>query len=62
MADNKQKVGEPDRSRVSGAEGYEVRCFAERHGISMEDAQEPIDQRGDDRELLDRAAERLKGH
>jgi hypothetical protein len=62
MADNKQNVGEPDRSRVSGSEGYEVRYFAEKHGISTDDARALIDQHGNDREVLDRAAERLKGH
>jgi hypothetical protein len=60
MADNKQHVGEPDRSRVSGSEGYEVRYFAEKHGITPEQARELIAQHGNDRETLDRAAERLK--
>ena len=30
MADNKDNVGEPDRSRVSGSEPYEVRYFADK--------------------------------
>ncbi|MDB5467395.1 MAG: hypothetical protein JWQ46_2157 [Phenylobacterium sp.] len=62
MADNKQNVGEPDRSRVSGSEDYEVRHFAQRHGISTEQARELIARHGSQRDELDRAAERLKKH
>lgn len=60
MADNKQNVGEPDRSRVSGSEAYEVRYFAEKHGLSMDQARELIARHGNDREALDRAAEQLR--
>jgi hypothetical protein len=38
MVDEKTKVGEPDRSRVSGSEDYEIRDFAEAAGISIEEA------------------------
>ena len=62
MADNKQKVGEPDRSRVSGSEDYEVRQFAEKHAISMDQARELIAKHGSQRDVLDAAAERLKTH
>jgi hypothetical protein len=34
MTDDKTKVGEPDRSRVSGDQDYEVRYLAEKHGLS----------------------------
>jgi len=60
MADNKQNVGEPDRSRVSGSEDYEVRYFADKHGISMDQARDLIARHGNQREALDRAAEQLK--
>lgn len=60
MADDKSKTGAQDRSRVSGSEGYEVRYFADKHGISIEQAQRLIDQHGNDRATLDAAAERLK--
>lgn len=60
MADNKQHVGEPDRSRVSGSEGYEVRYFAEKHGLTMEQALDLITKHGNHREALDAAAEKLK--
>jgi len=62
MADNKQNAGEPDRSRVSGSEDYEVRYFAEKHGISMDQARDLIAKHGNQREELDAAAERLKKH
>lgn len=62
MADNKQHVGEPDRSRVSDSEGYEIRYFAEKHGITPDQARELIARHGNDREALDRAAERLKSN
>jgi len=62
MADNKQHIGEPDRSRVSGSEDYEVRHFAERHGLSMEQARDLIRRHGNQRAALDAAAERLKRH
>ena len=60
MADNKQHIGEPDRSRVSGSEGYEVRYFAGKHGLTMAQALDLIAQHGNQREALDAAAEGLK--
>lgn len=60
MADNKQNVGEPDRSRVAGSEEYEVRYFADKHGLSMDGARGLISKHGDNREELDAAAERLQ--
>ena len=60
MADDKSNVGEPDRSRVSGSEPYEVSYFAQKHGLSAEQARELIQKHGNDRETLDREAEKLK--
>lgn len=62
MADNKQQVGGQDRRRVSGSEDYEVRHFAERHGLSTDQARALIRQHGNDRETLDRAAQALRKH
>jgi hypothetical protein len=59
MADDKRNVGEPDRSRVSGSEDYEVSYFAQKHGISAEQARELIERHGNNRETLDREAEKL---
>ncbi|GGD85017.1 hypothetical protein GCM10011515_00900 [Tsuneonella deserti] len=61
MSDDTNNRGAQDRARVAGGEGYEVRYFAEKHGISMEQAQELIDRHGNSREVLDQAAQRLKG-
>jgi len=60
MADDKTNVGGQDRSRVSGEEGYEVRYFAEKHGISPDQARELIERVGNNRAELDAAAEKLK--
>ncbi|MGA0608414.1 DUF3606 domain-containing protein [Phenylobacterium sp. VNQ135] len=62
IADSKTDVGEPDRSRVSGAEAYEVRDFAGAHGITPDQARELIRPHGDDRDARDRAAQRLKSN
>ncbi|CAN7515353.1 DUF3606 domain-containing protein [Phenylobacterium sp. LjRoot219] len=62
MADNKQHIGEPDRGRVSGSEDYEVRYFAEAIGLDVEKVRELIRRHGDDREMLEREARKLKGH
>lgn len=60
MADDKSKTGADDRRRVARDEGYEVRYFAEKHGITPDQARALIDKHGNDRETLDREAERLK--
>jgi hypothetical protein len=62
MADNTQKVGGQDRSRVSGSEDYEVRHFADKHGLSMDQARALIRQHGNNREDLERAAQALRKH
>ena len=56
MTDNKTLRGEPDRSRVSGSEPYEVEYFARKHGISTDRAKEIIREAGNDREKADRLA------
>jgi hypothetical protein len=61
MPDDKANRGEPDRSRVSGSETYEVNFFAEKHGISAAQARDLIKRHGTDRDTLDREAEKLKG-
>ncbi len=59
MPDDKTKMDQRDRSRVAEGEDYEVRHFAERHGISMDKTRELIQKHGNDREKLDREASRL---
>lgn len=60
MADDKTKRGEADRSRVAGSEDYEVRYFAERHGLTAEQVRELIAKHGNQRDVLDAEAEKLK--
>ena len=61
MADDKTNRGEPDRSRVSGSEDYEVQYFARETGITPDEARELIRKHGNDRETLTREAKKLKG-
>jgi hypothetical protein len=61
MPDDKSQRGGPDRSRVSGEEQYEVRHFAEKHGLSIDEARRIIEEAGPNRWEADAAAERSKG-
>lgn len=60
MSDDKTNKGQQDRSRVSGEEGYEVRYFAKKHGITVDQAEQLIKEHGNRRSVLDAAAEKLK--
>ena len=60
MSDDTNDRGAQDRARVAGEQDYEVRYFAEKHGMSVERARELIEQHGNSREELDAAAERSK--
>jgi hypothetical protein len=62
MTDNKQHVGEPDRSRVSSSEDHELRHFAKKHHISVQEARELIAKHGNNLRALAAAAERLRRH
>jgi hypothetical protein len=59
MPDNKSKRGARDRRRVAGDEGYEVNYFATKHGITREQARNLIRKVGNNRDKLNKAAERL---
>jgi len=59
MPDDKTKVGEPDRSRVSADQDYEVRHLAEKHGLSANQIRELIARVGNDRKKLEEEAQRL---
>lgn len=61
MSDDLGNVGQRDRDRVSGSEGYEVEYFARKHGLTMEQARDLIARVGNDRSKLDAAAEAMKG-
>lgn len=55
------KTDERDRSQVAGGEAHEVEYFAQKHGLSAQQARDLIAEVGNDREALDRAAEEIKG-
>jgi hypothetical protein len=61
MADEKTSRGRSqDPDRVAGGEGYEVEYFARKHKITPEQARQLIKEHGNNRETLDREAEKLK--
>ncbi|MDB5550809.1 MAG: hypothetical protein JWL86_793 [Rhizobium sp.] len=60
MPDNKKKVGKPDRNKVAANEGYEVKYFAQKTGITAEQARNLIAKIGNNREKLNAAASKLK--
>jgi hypothetical protein len=59
MPDDKTKVGEPDRSRVSSDQDYEVRYVAEKYGLSVDQVKKLIARVGNDREKIEAAARQL---
>ena len=60
MADDKSKVGEPDRSRVAADQDHEVSHLAETPSISSEHARKLIERCGDDQDKIYAAVETLK--
>jgi hypothetical protein len=60
MADNKKNTGKADRSKVAAGEGYEVSYFATKHGITRDQARKLIAKVGNNRDKLNKAAEKLK--
>jgi hypothetical protein len=61
MSDDTAKQGHQDRSRVAGDEPYEVAYFASKHGLTQAQARDLIERVGNDRAMLDAAAEKLNG-
>ncbi|MFS0737570.1 DUF3606 domain-containing protein [Sphingomonas sp. 1P06PA] len=59
MSDDKSNVGARDRATVSGSEDYEVNNFAQKHGISAEQARQLIAEHGNNRAQLDESAASL---
>lgn len=60
MSDDTDNRGAQDPARGAGEQDYEVRHFAEKHGIIVERAQELIEQHRNSRDELAAAAERLE--
>jgi len=60
MPDNKKIKGAGDHRKVSKSEGYEIAHFARKHGITAEQTRKLIDKIGNDREVLNKSAQKLK--
>ena len=60
MSDDKSKSGAADRRTVAAGEDYELDAFAQKHGLSRDQARDLVKQHGNDRRTLDQAAEGLK--
>ena len=60
MADNPITRGHPDRNRIAAGQGYELRYFARKHGLTTAQANDLIRRIGNDRAKLNEAAVRLK--
>ena len=61
MADDKTNRGEPDRSKVSGSEDYELDYLAKKYGMTRAQARELVERVGTNRGKLDEAAKRMTG-
>ncbi|MET3594483.1 hypothetical protein ABID26_003891 [Mesorhizobium shonense] len=61
MVDDKTKRDFRDRNRVSADEDYEVRHFANKVGLTVQQVRDLIKQHGNDRKTLEREAEKLRG-
>ena len=59
MADDKSKVGKQDRAKVAGGQDYEVQDFAQKHGVTPQQARDLIARHGNDRETLEREVRKL---
>ncbi len=60
MADDKTKHGASDRNKVSKSEAYELKYFANKHGVTVAQAEALMDKHGNERATLDKAAGKLK--
>ena len=57
MSDDKNKRGGADRRLVSAGQGYEIHYFAQKHGLSVQQARDMVRKVGNSRARLDTAAE-----
>jgi hypothetical protein len=62
MAGDRSQRGEPDRSEVAAGEQYEVEYFAEKHGLSIDQAKKILRDAGSSHFRADAAAAHLKNH
>jgi hypothetical protein len=59
VTDDKTKRDFRDRERVAGDEEYEVGYLASKFGLTIPEVRELIKKHGNNREVLEREAERL---
>jgi hypothetical protein len=60
MADDRANRGEPDRSKVSGSEDYELDYLARQYGMTRQQARDLVKRVGNSRAKLDEAAKQMK--
>jgi hypothetical protein len=60
MSDDKSKQDGRDRSQVAADEDYELDYFAEKNGLTRDEARILIEKHGNSREALDAAAARQR--
>jgi hypothetical protein len=61
VANDRTQAGEPDRSRVAGADDNVVRYLTEKYGLKRRWVQNLIDHYGNNRLRLEQAARELTG-
>ena len=61
MADDLRKEDSRERSRVSGSEDYEVRYFAEKHGLAPAETLKLIREHGGNRAAMEAALTKERG-
>ena len=59
MSDDKRKPGEPDRSKISASEPYELSYIASKFALSLDEARDLVAKHGPSREAVEAAAARL---
>lgn len=60
MTDDTSRRGAADRRRVARDQGYELRYFARKHGLTTAQAMELLRRIGNDRARLNEAAVQLR--
>ena len=59
MSDDKSKPGEPDRSKVSTSEPYELSYIASKFALSLDEARDLVAKYGPSREAVEAAAAKM---
>jgi hypothetical protein len=59
MSDDKSKPGEPDRSKVSASETYELSYIASKFSLSLDEARDLVAKHGPSRAAVEAAAAKM---